>query len=543
MEFPFTPAELGMPEKFTEFRPVQQKALNMLLESEQRFKVLVMPTGSGKSPTYIAYALMNGLRTCVLTSTKPLQDQLLTDFAECGMVDIRGRNNYQCSMSSAISCEQGRAINCPYRRTTNCPYKSQLELVKQSRLVTTNYVYWILANQASDSMGKFDVLILDEGHDTDQEIASAASVEITAKECHSYLNTHWPSDPDKIDSWQLWAEDQLPNVQSIIDRINARIKHGDSSIQTAEDSIKFDALLQKLMTIMSMEPSHKDWICHETKRGYSLDPLWASDHAERLLFLSVPEIVITSATMNKKTTKLLGIEDEEMAYMEFQSSFPPARSPLIHIPTARIVQSMSPTDIRMWLDRIDEILEARMDRKGIIHTVSYDRMDLLCQYSKHKNRLLPHSPQSHKQILAHFRNTPSNLVLITPSTTTGYDFPLSQCEFQIIAKIPFPDTRSPVMKARHKSDKQYTGYLMAQTLEQMCGRGMRSHEDHCENFLIDDQWFWVQTKFNKFFSTSFKRTWKRAKTLPPAPKSMLTEADEYKGSQLFYDLLDDDVPF
>src|SRR5436853_100346 len=72
-----SPGELGFPPKFDAWRPDQAEALRWLLQSRKRIKALSAPTGFGKTVVYIAYALMTGKPTCVMTESRGLQDQLM----------------------------------------------------------------------------------------------------------------------------------------------------------------------------------------------------------------------------------------------------------------------------------------------------------------------------------------------------------------------------------------------------------------------------------------------------------------------------------
>ena len=41
----------------------------------------------------------------------------------------------------------------------------------------------------------------------------------------------------------------------------------------------------------------------------------------------------------------------------------------------------------------------------------------------------------------------SGTVLVSPSVSTGYDFPGRECEWQFICKVPFPDGRAKIQQA------------------------------------------------------------------------------------------------
>jgi Rad3-related DNA helicase len=105
--------------------------------------------------------------------------------------------------------------------------------------------------------------------------------------------------------------------------------------------------------------------------------------------------------------------------------------------------------------------------------------------------IAPRNARELAHALDRFRDSPSPAILISPAITTGYDFAYSQCEYSIVVKMPFADSRSPIMAARAKADPEYIPYLTAQTLVQSCGRGMRAADDQCETLVLDGsiKWF------------------------------------------------------
>src|ERR1035437_1810753 len=91
------PSFFNLPEKFTSFRPAQAEALEYAVyHTTRKFTALGLPTGSGKSLLAVAIAKALGVKAVYLTATRALEDQVSREFAESGMVDVRGRSNYQC---------------------------------------------------------------------------------------------------------------------------------------------------------------------------------------------------------------------------------------------------------------------------------------------------------------------------------------------------------------------------------------------------------------------------------------------------------------
>ncbi|MBA7551852.1 hypothetical protein ES705_44402 [subsurface metagenome] len=94
MSLAMTPAELGLPEKFGEFRSQQLVALERIARTDKKVILLQAPTGSGK--TLIMAAMGKHLDTQVLytSHTKQLQGQVVDDFPNA--VELKGRANYFC---------------------------------------------------------------------------------------------------------------------------------------------------------------------------------------------------------------------------------------------------------------------------------------------------------------------------------------------------------------------------------------------------------------------------------------------------------------
>jgi hypothetical protein len=115
------PAAFGLPARFSEWRKNQDVACLSIVDSPSRFLIQVCPTGFGKSVTYMTAAHLVSGRTVILTSTKGLQTQFMSDFGSSNVVDIRGRSTIRVASirwplvttdhaSSASSVPCGRRV-------------------------------------------------------------------------------------------------------------------------------------------------------------------------------------------------------------------------------------------------------------------------------------------------------------------------------------------------------------------------------------------------------------------------------------------------
>lgn len=482
----------------------------------------------------IAAALASNLRAVILTSTKALQTQYMDDFAGLGLTDIRGRGNYVCVLAPGVNCEVGAHCKCSATRETpltgksHCPYTRAYNAARASNLVVTNYTYWALINKYGEGLGPVDLLVCDEAHDADGEVCGIMTVSIHPADIHRRLRTDWPSEPDSTDAWRHWAAPLRARAKLLVDECALQIRMEGPVNRLVREMGHLQNLHRSLSVIAELRG---EWIAETNASGaYTLAPVHSADYAEEVLFLGVPKVVLISATIIPKTPDILGIPQDTVEFYEYPSSFPPRRSPVYYVPTVKVSHKWTEDQTADWLNRIDEIISKRLDRRGVIHSVSYDRRDLILNRSRYTQHMLSHSPGSEAAMeqLRRFRNTPPPVILLSPSITTGVDLRYKDAEYQIICKVPFPDTRSRIVQARvgrlapprspeREAGREYELYSTIQTLVQETGRGMRAEDDQCESFVIDNQIDWIERWHKKLIPLWWRRLFRRVKCVPAPP--------------------------
>ena len=115
-----------------------------------------------------------------------------------------------------------------------------------------------------------------------------------------------------------------------------------------------------------------------------------------------------------------------------------------------------------------------------------------------------HTSRDIAQVVQDFKDAPAPAVLVSPSVTTGYDFPAEECEYIIVGKIPYPDSRSSLAKARQRENSSYTSQLAMEVLVQEAGRGTRSATDRCQVIIVDDTWRWWWPKYQELAPSWFR---------------------------------------
>lgn len=516
MDREVTPRQLGLPEKFDRWHDHQEEALDFAVRSTRRFPTMCAPTGFGKTVTYIGAAIKLRGRACILTSSKALQDQLAREFASVGLVDIRGRTNYPCKLRRGLTCEEGSVSNCPHKGKPECDYSRATMEATCAQLVVSNYAAWTAANYYGRGWGQFDLLILDEAHDAPGHLANAMRTVFTDKECHSLLPPPRNGAEQPMDVWKKWAVAAVPIANTLLQEAKAGLYGDVVPVARLRAYNHAKNLWMRTMTIAYCNPA--DWIADSAPMGYVFDPINPARYAERMLFLKVPKVLLVSATVQAKTLAQLGIERAMSEFKEYPSTFDLVRCPVYHVPTQKMCYSDSGPG--PWITAIDQTMWGRRDRKGMIHTVSYRRAQTVLQNCRYADDMYYNvEGSSTSAAIESFLLSAPPTTLVSPSVTTGYDFPLTACEYQLVPKLPFP-VNSKILTARTHLDRDYVFHLVTQILVQTCGRIMRLPEDRGETIILDDNIDWFIRHLVRLAPKWFTLRLDRLQVLPPAPPKL-----------------------
>jgi Rad3-related DNA helicase len=540
----------GMPSKFDQFRLSQAIYVDVSYNSTSRFKIHSMPVGEGKSGAYKAYAAYTGARTCILTSSKGLQRQLDDDFGPAAggdLVNISGRNNYTCASSSELNCEQGQLNGC------RCSvYEKQWELASKSRVVSTNYSYYMSVNRFGRGLGKFDLLVLDEGHSAPDQVCSAMSTTVTLWDSNRMgMASQLPAAAD-WNGWKAWAVEAVKICSKHIAQLELSLELDRSNKSARKGLAAWNGYLSKSSTILTASEDHlsnrAEWVCEHSSNTFTFTPVDASSYAENILFLGVPEIMILSGTAVPKLAQLLGIPDSGMNFWEYPSSFSPDRNPFWVCAAFPVDSRTSQDNLDILVHRMNNAIRQRLDRKGLIHPVSYSRQKFIANHEDFEHRSILFSPESagslHTAVKEFLLASPPAL-LMNPAMTTGYDFKYAAAQYNLSPKVPFLDGRSPVIKARMDKDPDYGAYVAAQVLAQMHGRIMRARDDSGETLMFDGNFKWFYSKYKHMFVDSFRRTVKFSKgNMLPDPLPLIPWLPPQVNEVPEADAdADDDIPF
>lgn len=562
-----SPQRLGLPPKFAEWRRPQEHAIMALIDSEFRFSGLSMPTGSGKSGVAMGLAqlLPKDDRVLIITSTRHLQGQLGEDFYTTGLRDIQGKSNYVCKAASSggelvgttdshtpevmvdhAPCFVANA-ECSLK-LGGCGWFDAHRAARSSRIVSTNYAKWIATPNWEEELGKFDWLICDEAGDAEQWLTSALNIELRRGDVESLLHVAWPAGSGvngigstRLSDWTDWARHHKPAADSALKTCEGQLRDAlAGSRGAAREVISRLGTLRKLATALgALRSLRGNWVLDDLKAydrviGATFDAVWPAPYSPSMLFRGIPRVVLMGATLVEKHLDILGVPRDEREFISYPSTFAVARRPIVYVKLDPPLKLNWKTEQDVSVQRRvaalgDELIAARQDRNGIVHSGSYKRGRYIHQFSEFRDQMMTHVGNSDAtraavRMFKQLADDPPHQ-LVSPAVTTGVDFPGCESEWCWIPKLPFEPPDSALMRARCEIDPEYADFRVAEKVSQAVGRIMRAPWDSGESIVTDAAFGYHPWKFRHLYAKSVIDAIRRSDGPPRPPPKLVRPRD------------------
>lgn len=521
------------------YRQYQREVIEKILKAYNdgyKYVLLEAPTGSGKSAIgfTIAQFMTNSY---YLAPQKFLQDQLSADFGEDGehvgnhrpMIEMKGRNAYHCNFYDRIledssdeanefwsdiedeqaartrfrqlqqenpACDIGeckrdgesKLAYCVSSSGVHCPYFIQRYKAIMSSICLMNFHSFLYQTRIPKSgFGNRDLLILDEGHNTEDVLLKFVEISISDR----YFQTMSIKFPkletvqEYIDYFKEIKITELIQARILDARLNLRIREEEEWIRL---NVKFNSLL---------ESDSSNWVCQweETKTGVSrtvtLKPIFIDKFAQ-MLFEKAKFVLMMSATILSKDTVCfsLGIDRKTAKFIRLGSTFPAEVRPILFRPSGFMTYNKKADTLPKLVEAVNYLSRFHQNERGIIHTHTFDTANILktqCAYDVSSRFLLQTDPdflgdktellERHKQSL--------NSIIVAPAMHEGLDLKDDLGRFQFICKVPYPSKADPQIAARMEISNAYYTWRTATKLVQSYGRIHRHDTDHGVTYVLD----------------------------------------------------------
>lgn len=531
-----TPAELGLPAKFTSFRPVQVDALQKITATGKRWIFLQAPTGTGK--TLLAAAAQRLLKTRMLYSchSKDLQAQFTRDFPYA--VELKGRENYptaqvpdrwpeiHCGLCTKTRTDPRCKWCCPDDCLADapclaydegkcvtgeryCPYEEQKKAALVADVAVLNFAMFLgEANYAGGFADKkFPLVCMDESDLIEGALMSSAELTISGQMIER-LDLEPPRYKTKEEAWIEWVKGTaLPRVSTRIAELERPNAWSTISVRDLCEKRELERVKNKLEFFANRVGASR-WVnCTEnTEDGpWVWKPVYVSGLADRYLWRHGERFLLMSATILEPRTfaRNLGIPDGEWEFIDLPSTFPKENRPVYYIPAANMTHKTAEAEWPKVVEAVDAVLDRHPDKKTLVHSVSYSLTRYIADRSRHKGRMVIYnSARERGDAVERFKSSPEPLVIVAPSLERGLDLPGDLCRVVIITKFPYRSLGDKQVSARLYGSKDGRAWYVIdgiRTLVQMSGRGVRSESDWAITYVIDSQFGLVLKEWRNAF--------------------------------------------
>jgi Rad3-related DNA helicase len=493
---------------------------------ENKFFLLNLPVGTGKSHLALMIAdwylknVNSNAKFDVITNSKILQDQYVETYESIN--DLKGKENYECAQYSC-SCAQGNEFNRLNKSNCEfCPHSSARDGYVSGRMSLTNFYLYILfqlyMTKMMDSRGS-NVLIVDEAHDFDDVMSDFITIKITetvVKRLKFSNEDKIIKELKKITTISGYI-DFLKELQGEIGTTIADVERALSAEKRNAKSVKRENAVNKvlggknsdikLMQVITdlqqyqskieiflneYKANPNNWVLESNynektkQKELSLEPIWAFDYLDKYVFSKYDMVFLMSGTILDKNLfcQLNGLDVEKAVYYSIESPFPVKNRPIYYMPLGKMSYKSKEETFKNYVPFIKKILNKYPDKKGIIHSNSFELASWISRDVKDP-RLVYHDSSNKDLVLQEHYATDKPTVIVSPSMDTGVSFDDDKARFQVIAKIPYPSLASQKNKLRQKNNPDWYTWKTISGLIQMTGRAVRSNEDYADTIIID----------------------------------------------------------
>ena len=508
------PADLDLPEKFTDFRNRQLEIAAKVNVSKKYAYLLDAPTGVGKSLIAATVQKLMKQKVVYVCTTKQLQDQLMRDFPYART--LKGRANYVCirypsmyPQVSAEDCNHSDTNECKLRN--KCPYMMAKREALAAPIAVLNMAYYLSETNYVGSFADSELLIIDEFDTAEDQLMSFVELVITQRQLER-LSIPAPKFKTKFESWVQWAQPTLAVTRKELNELEAEMSHED-----AWDTINVKGLirLKELRRLVSklkffVAEVDKNWVWYPGDDRWSFKPVWVSKYAYNNLWKHTKRILGMSATILDPAQVALdtglAMSGKSQEYIQMPSPFPKENRPIYFEPAANVINKQMNEALPALVTAVKSIMGKHPNDRILCHTVSYKIRDYL-RTNIPGNRIITHSAKDRAEVLDVFKKSSNPLVLLSPSMDRGVDLPEDECRVVIICKMPYAGLGDPQVNKRVHASKDGSNWYALKTVRtvvQMAGRGVRSETDFAETYILDKQFERLYNEHRRMFPAWFQ---------------------------------------
>jgi ATP-dependent DNA helicase DinG len=532
-------------------RDKQQKILEEIeqaIKSGFKYIFLEAPAGFGKSPVAIALARYLG-SSHICTATKDLQAQYSRDFPF--IREVKGKSNFICIIKDEMgldeTCNYGPCLkddgyDCIYKTKLGdykvqgegtkyetveldhfaqkkyidkmksqskiiqfdwkpCHYYHQKWIALKSSHTIYNYKYFLSDVFYSNNLQKRQLLVLDEAHTVESEVADFKSFTIFNEGITGFLpklSIPYKNEYD-IETWITFGTELREKLLIFIDKASTILEKNIDQYPFTEKNL-IDAITKEknLTTVIEDIRNNKDnWIVTNVEKAANnqlrkvlVTPIDVSSYFKDILDKGSISLFMSATILSKDyLCKIGGIKSDRVKFIRVQeSNFPLKNRPIYLMNVAWLNAKTMNQSLPAIANAVNNIMTTHKNEKGIIHTTSYSQLRFIKENISKENaiRLIETGSKfDRNEMLEKHYNSSKPTVLISPSLYLGVDLKDNLSRFQIIVKVPYADLTDRKISVMKQRDPNWYTWNAILKLIQAYGRSIRSKEDFANTYILD----------------------------------------------------------
>jgi Rad3-related DNA helicase len=187
----------------------------------------------------------------------------------------------------------------------------------------------------------------------------------------------------------------------------------------------------------------------------------------------------------------LGVNSGGVGYLSLPSPFPVATREVWYRPIADVTYENKDVAYPQLVKYLNEDINSLPQDNVMIHTVNYQLTSYLRDNLYLPGRtIMTHNQQDRAEVLAAFMKSPTPAVLLSPSMERGVSLDGEACRYQYVAKISYPNLKSPQVNRRLygcKDGNLWYQRTALRNLLQSTGRATRYMGDFSRTTILDRQ--------------------------------------------------------
>ena len=470
------------------------------------------PTGIGKSAVNYTLGRMAN-DSFYTTPQKSLRNQLQDDDAlSLGMKTLRARQDYICGATNkdCSSCPINQSDDKSCKDQPDCTYWNNKVNTMDEQIAAITFAYLIVddyipttSGDEQVSFGDRELLIVDECHTLESQVASlfaGFTLSPWSVPVDVYGNSH--KKIKRIENNIDDHNDFRGILSEVAERAERFVQVHEGEEEKSNELDQCESFLRKYNYFKEEIDEGRSWVADVGEVGHpehsgdvkSLEakPVRVDRFLDRFVWSRGDKRILSTATMPYRENpeewfRRLGLPGKTKV-IKAPMPFPRENRPVMT--DTEIASFSSGGDDENWhyiVDSIREIANENSGEKGLIHTASYSRAERLVESLPSGMAMADEKGVDSTDMIEKWQNSDYQ-ILCSPSMMEGVDLKYDLCRWQVLLKVPYPNSHADSRVAYLLNEKSEWDWYFQETglqIWQSIGRAVRAEDDSATYYVLD----------------------------------------------------------